>query len=353
MWFRRDLRLGDNPALAAAAASGAVVPLYVLDPALLARSGPNRVRFLLASLRALDESVGGALVVRVGDPARVVLEVAVTAMAETVRVTGDFTPYGRRRDSVVARALASDGRRLVATDSPYAVVPGTVRKEDGEPYAVFTPFSRSWDRVGWDAPVGAPVVKWAGHAIASDPLPSAPASQASLPAAGEAAAHARADAFFSGPADTYAENRDTPGRAGTSQLSVDLRWGALHPRQLLARLAPQRSHDVFGTELCWREFYADVVHHHPASAWRSHKPSMAAFPVDTDGEARARFADWARGETGYPIVDAGMRQLLSVGWMHNRVRMITASFLVKDLHLPWQWGARHFMDHLVDGDLAS
>jgi deoxyribodipyrimidine photo-lyase len=147
--------------------------------------------------------------------------------------------------------------------------------------------------------------------------------------------------------------RNLPGVAGTSRLSAALRWGVLHPRQLLGELLPERPHEVFRSELAWREFYADVLFRRPESAWRSLQPRMDAMPVDGDDRARARFAAWRHGRTGYPIVDAGMRELLATGWMHNRVRMITASFLVKDLHLPWQWGARHFLRHLVDGDLAS
>jgi deoxyribodipyrimidine photo-lyase len=127
----------------------------------------------------------------------------------------------------------------------------------------------------------------------------------------------------------------------------------VHPRQLLADLGPERGHEVFASELAWREFYADVLFRRPETAWENLDPKMASMVVDTDAAARARFDRWATGTTGFPIVDAGMRQLLSTGWMHNRVRMLVASFLVKDLHLPWQWGARHFMSHLVDGDLAS
>jgi deoxyribodipyrimidine photo-lyase len=132
-----------------------------------------------------------------------------------------------------------------------------------------------------------------------------------------------------------------------------LRWGVVHPRQLLADLGPERGHEVFASELAWREFYADVLLREPDSAWTNLNRRLDAMPIDRDAAARRRFERWAAGTTGYPFVDAGMRQLLATGWMHNRVRMVVASFLVKDLHLPWQWGARHFMAHLVDGDLAS
>ena len=136
-------------------------------------------------------------------------------------------------------------------------------------------------------------------------------------------------------------------------MSIALRWGIVHPRQLLDDLEPTRAHDVFRAELAWREFYADVLFRRPETAWQNLQSKMDAMPVDVDRRAKRRFGSWQAGLTGFPIVDAGMRQLRATGWMHNRVRMIVASFLVKDLHLPWQWGARHFMQHLLDGDLAS
>jgi deoxyribodipyrimidine photo-lyase len=351
LWFRRDLRLADHPALAAAATEGDVVPLFVWDPLLVDRSGLARLHHLRASLDALGGPIGG-LVERTGDPVDVVPAVAAEAGVATVHVSLDTNPYGRARDAEVARRLAADGRALVATGSPYAVEPGAVRTKAGTPFAVFTPFRRAWEATGWDAPGPAPLPDWVVLPGAPRP-PLPPLGDVELPAAGEWAAHARLDAFLAGPADRYDLDRNDPGVEGTSRLSIDLRWGTLHPRQVLDRLGPSRAHDVFRSELAWREFYADVLWHRPASARQSLQPAMARVPVDTDAAARARFRSWAHGRTGYPIVDAGMRQLAATGWMHNRVRMITASFLVKDLHLPWQWGARHFMRHLVDGDLAS
>jgi deoxyribodipyrimidine photo-lyase len=167
------------------------------------------------------------------------------------------------------------------------------------------------------------------------------------------AAHARWEEFASGALGRYASARDRPDLAGTSGLSPYLRFGMIHPRQLLGELGESKSERVFATELAWREFYADVLFRHPRSGWENLDRRMDAMRPDTGRDARRRFEAWQRGETGYPLVDAGMRQLLAAGWMHNRVRMVVASFLVKDLHLPWQWGARHFMVHLVDGDLAS
>jgi deoxyribodipyrimidine photo-lyase len=354
MWFRRDLRLADNPALSVAAEHGPVVPLFVIDPVLFERSGTPRAAFLVAALRELGASMDRKLVVRFGDPIAVVPAVAAEVAADTVFAAGDHGPYGTRRDRAVSAALAADGRRLELIASPYAVEPGSVRKQDGSTYRVFTPFARAWAARGWDAPMAAPRVDWLGDPeVACAGYPRIPPTAVQIPPAGERAAHERLDAFLAGPLARYDTGRDRPDLEGTSRLSVDLRWGVLHPRQILVHLGDEPAHRSFRGELAWREFYADVLHHRPDAAWHELQPAMAAMAVDRDGPAHARFACWSAGTTGYPIVDAGMRQLDATGWMHNRVRMIAASFLVKDLHLPWQWGARHFMDHLVDGDLAS
>ena len=174
-----------------------------------------------------------------------------------------------------------------------------------------------------------------------------------LARAGEDAASNRLDHFLRGKVHDYADARDRPGDDATSRLSADLKWGVLHPRQVLSRLGRSDGERTFATELCWRDFYADVLFHRPESARRSMDERVGSMPWDHGADAEERFAAWTQGRTGFPIVDAGMRQLLAEGWMHNRVRMIVASFLVKDLHLPWQRGARWFMQHLVDGDLAS
>ena len=365
MWFRRDLRLVDNPALIAAGADGAeVVPVFVIDPT-FASSGAPRLAYLHGALRSLDASIrrhsGAGLVIRHGDPSSVMPALATETGADTVFVARDYSPYGRRRDGAVKLALERDGRHLKGVGSPYAVGPGNVTKDDGTPYAVFTPFSKVWRRVGWDLPVDAPGddFRWAvDSGIGSEPLGDRPDPGIELPEAGEDAARDRWSHFVrSDGVDDYADRRDLPAVAGTSQLSPALKWGTIHPRQLLADLdasgAGSKGHTVFSSELAWREFYADVLHQQPRTAWENLNSKMDAMPVDTDAAAQRRFDRWAAGETGFGIVDAGMRQLASSGWMHNRVRMIVASFLVKDLHLPWQWGARWFMQHLIDGDLAS
>ncbi|MCU1359853.1 MAG: Deoxyribodipyrimidine photo-lyase [Ilumatobacteraceae bacterium] len=360
LWFRRDLRVSDHLALAAAHAAGDVVPLFVVDPLFTATSGAPRRAFMARALRDLDEQLGGALVYRHGDPVDVVPAVAREVGADTVFVSRDYGPYGRRRDGEIAARLEADGRRLRGEGSPYAVDPGSVSKADGSPYAVFTPFSRQWFEVGaprWQQRPATPkvaAVQWVGSPdIACDGPPDEPQTSAHLPPTKSSAVHRHWNSFVTDGLDDYAARRNLPAIEGTSRMSPALRWGLVHPCELLDDLGHSRAHDRYRTELAWREFYADVLFHRPESARENLRQPMNAMHVDTDAAARKRFAAWCEGRTGYPIVDAGMRELLGIGWMHNRVRMIVASFLVKDLHLPWQWGARHFMQHLVDGDLAS
>jgi deoxyribodipyrimidine photo-lyase len=362
MWFRRDLRLGDHPALAEAATTGEVLPLFVVDPQLWGTAGVPRRDHLRRSLQALDEAIDGALVVRAGNPEQAVAEVAREVGATSVYVSADFGPYGSTRDRRVEQVLAAAGVTLQRTGSPYAVSPGRVRKPDGSPYRVYSPFYRAWCSHGWRPPAVVPPISWA-TGVDGEPLPGVPRDRSgpdrsALPAAGEDAALARWRTFVDEGLDGYAEARDRPDLDATSRLSVYLKYGELHPRTLLAELGPSdekltKGREVFRKELAWREFYADVLHHEPRTAVDYYRQEFAGLPYDEGPGADERLAAWQQGETGYPMVDAGMRQLLTEGWMHNRVRMIVASFLVKDLHIEWQHGARWFMQHLVDGDLAS
>ncbi|MGA0879668.1 MAG: cryptochrome/photolyase family protein [Ilumatobacteraceae bacterium] len=362
MWFRRDLRLADNPALAAAIAEHTeVLPVFVVDPFLVGRSGRARLAYMAAALSALDRDIGGALTVRSGDPVEVIPTLADEYDCGEVFVAKDFAPYGRRRDQEVAARLAAADRRLRGVGSPYAVDPGRVTKDDGSPYSVFTPYSKRWLAEGWTAPLEAPSrPNWCTEAgdrngSIGDALGNPTVEFELLPHT-EASVQDQWDEFRWRGAeglDGYAERRNDPGVPGSSRLSAALRWGVVHPRQLLADLQPSKSHDTYRSELAWREFYADVLYRFPDTGWRNLNRKMDGLVHDSGPVAERRFAAWCRGETGYPIVDAGMRELITTGWMHNRVRMIVASFLVKDLHLPWQWGARFFMQHLVDGDLAS
>lgn len=360
MWFRRDLRTADHPALLAAvsAADGSrVLPLFVLDDALWEPSGTPRRDRLVRSLTALSASLDGALVVRRGRPEDVVPAVAAELGAAAVHVTGDAGPYGRKRDERVATALTEAGRDLVVTESPYAVGPGRVLNGSGSPYQVFTAFHRAWREHGWPDPAPKPAgARWA-RAPESDGLPALDDRDlADLPdhraEAGEDAAHSRWVDFLENRLSGYATARDRPDLDGTSRMSEHLKWGEVHPRTLLRDLAGRGGDGarVYSQELGWREFYADVLWHRPETAREYLRPEYAGMAYDEPGEG---FEAWCAGRTGFPFVDAGMRQLLELGWIHNRLRMVVASFLVKDLHVEWQHGARHFLQHLCDGDLAS
>lgn len=358
LWLRRDLRRHDHPALCAAAQDGPVAILFVLDPEFFDPAGKVRQAWLAHTLRATAAAYEGRLCLRVGDPREVVPQFAAEVGATTVHVSAETEPDGAKRDAEVRARLADAGVDWVATGSPYAVAPGRVRTTEGKPYQVFTPFLRAWRTHGWRPPAEPDQVPtfiqvesddraWNRLEAAMDE-PGLPA----LPEAGEDAALHRWRTFLTEGLAEYAELRDRPDCDGTSQLSPYFKFGVLHPRTLLADLAgaPDTSSERFVTELAWREFYADVLFHRPQSLWSDLTPALRQMEYDQPADSIQR---WREGTTGFPIVDAGMRQLLQSGWMHNRVRMITASFLCKDLHVWWPTGARHFLDHLLDADLAS
>jgi deoxyribodipyrimidine photo-lyase len=341
LWFRRDLRLRDHPALLVAGSD--VVPVFVLDDVLLSTSGANRRAFLFRALRSLDDDLGGALRVVAGPP-EIALPLLVKASgASSVHISSDHGPYGRARDSRVAEALGEVP--LIATGSPYGVTPGSLTTGGGTPYKVFTPFARAWRERGIHSPATGPVPRWTDGGVASVGVPADP-DAADLPEASEAAALARWAEFRDKDLEDYAEGRNTAEH--TSRVSPYLKYGLLHPRTLHAELGGSDSERTFATELIWRDFYADVLWHRPDSARAD--LNLQGLEYDEPGPL---LEAWAKGRTGYPIVDAAMRQLLAEGWMPNRLRMVTASFLTKDLHVWWRHGARHLMEHLVDGDLAS
>ncbi len=367
MWFRRDLRLADHPALLAADDEGEVLPLVVVEPPQLTDVRPP-ARRLLRSIAALQESTRGALLVRCGDPEELVPLVAAAVGAERVHVTRDTTPAGRERDARVAARLEAKGAELVTTGSPCAVGPGTVRTGEGRPYQVFTPFARAWRDHGWPSPAG-PVGEGAwsrdgrevlagiGTPVEEEVRAAAEETGVDGPA-GEDAALRRWHAFLEHDLEAYGVERDRPDLDVTSRMSVHLAHGEVHPRTMLADLAshPAADDDAvhrFVTELAWREFYADVLWHRPDSAWTDLRGTLSGLAYDEGPETDRLVEAWQAGRTGFPFVDAGMRQLAAEGFMHNRVRMVAASMLTKDLHVWWPVGARHFLDHLLDGDLAS
>ena len=354
LWLRRDLRLSDHPALLAAAESAeSVVPLFVLDDVLLGPAGAPRTAFLFRCLRDLVVRTGGALRVVRGRPEEVVPRLAQQVGAVSVHISSDHGPYGRSRDGAVATALGEVP--LVATGSPYAVAPGTLTRNDGQPYSVYSPFLRAWQQRGAAPPAQAPdALRWTDGDAATDAVPHDPElGEVELPEAGEEAARARWQSFGQSDLHDYADLRSRPDADRSSHLSVYLKYGCLHPRTLLAALGSGPGADAYRREIVFRDFYADVLWHRPDSARHEVQPKLAAYPYDSGELAERRYTAWVQGRTGYPFVDAGMRQLNSQAWMHNRVRMVVASFLTKDLHLHWRRGAAHFMSQLRDADLAS
>jgi deoxyribodipyrimidine photo-lyase len=363
VWFRRDLRLADHPALLAAlAAADQVVPVFVVDRALLhgRASGPNRRAFLHGALQTLAtdlDALGGRLLLREGDPVRVLPALAREAGADAVYCSREYTPYAVRRDAAVERALREDGRQLLALPGLYLSDFDELRTGEGSPFRVFSPFARAARAAGWDDPLPAPT---------RVPVPSEPASDLSsgwqafgLDGAVEvtppdpAAALERLRWFVATRVDGYGRARNMLDTDGTSRLSPYLRFGLVSPGQVAAaagRDGRSSGRETFVSELLWRDFYAYVLYHRPQSAWAHMRPEFADFQFQDDPDA---VADWRQGRTGYPLVDAGMRQLTGQGWVHNRARMVVASFLTKHLLADWRDGARFFLRHLMDGDLAS
>ncbi|MGV0785479.1 deoxyribodipyrimidine photo-lyase [Mycolicibacterium sp. XJ2] len=354
LWFRRDLRLRDLPSLlAAAAVDGEVFACYVLDPRLEASAGARRLQYLYDALRDLRDGLGGRLYVTRGRPEKRIPAATKAIGASAVHISADYTPFARRRDDAVAAALGDIP--LEASGSPYLVSPGRVTKPDGTPYKVFTPFHRAWREHGWRAPAtsGPKSARWLdpSDVVGAVDIPDA-GVDLDMPA-GETAARKQWKSFVANGLDTYADDRNRPDLNGTSRMSAHLKFGTIHPRTMAADLGRGEGAQAYLRELAFRDFYAAVLGEWPRSVWWNFNRSFDGMSLDDGPDAQKRFEAWKEGRTGYPIVDAGMRQLAETGWMHNRVRMIVASFLVKDLHLPWQWGARWFLEQLVDGDMAS
>ncbi len=357
-WIRRDLRLEDNPALTAALEPGTgVLPVFILDQHLLSKPAAPRQAFLFDGLRALDDSLrrlGSGLILRQGDPLRELILLVAESGAQRIYAEEDYSPYAVRRDAAVSRALDLHLVHGLGVHPPAAVV-----RPDGKPYTVFTPFSRTWKALPFSsallsAPAGLPPLP----RLASLPLPQTP--NPSIFPAGEREARRRLQIFISGPIGVYGEGRNRLDLDGTSALSPYLRFGMLSARQAVSaalhaiQSAPNAlSREGAATwlnELIWREFFQSILYHFPGVLRSAFRPGMRAIPWrDQTRDLQA----WQSGLTGYPVVDAGMRQLAATGWMHNRARMITASFLVKHLLINWQEGERWFMQNLVDGDPAA
>lgn len=363
-WFRKDLRLQDNEALTSAvlaahqSSNNTVYCVFGFNSQSFEKLEGIRQHSLSESVKELANSLGGKLNLLAANTNDELAANLVSACSETgsleVFAMQSFDPEGIEQQQTVARVLAANGLALALVGSAYAVKPGSVQKPDGLNYRVYTPFYKSWNQLAQVNPIELPKDKAVWGSLKDQSLSINPSKESPIKViAGEAFALRTFDRFRKRALDEYDEKRNRADLSGTSHLSHALAHGEIHPRTLLSVLGDSNAHEVFRKEIAWREFYADVLHHYPHTVNDYYEPKFKQLKYDTGAEAEKKFAAWCKGETGFPMVDAGMRQLLTEGWMHNRVRMIVASFLVKDLHLEWTWGAAHFEAHLSDFDPAS
>jgi deoxyribodipyrimidine photo-lyase len=361
VWFTRDLRVHDHPALRAALdGADRVVPVFCFDDRLLGGrhgSGP-RTQFMLECLADLDERLEGTLVFRRGSPETELPALAREAGATELHYSADSGPFARRRIARVERALREAGVACFAHPGLHAVDDlDAIRTQQGTPYTVFSPFHRRWlesprrgvlgrPRAFGELPAG--VHKGRLPSLAAlrfseqveDPLPG-----------GETHARERLARFLSEDVSAYGDNHDALGTDRTSRLSPYLHFGCLSPREVEERLPRGEGAAAFRRQLCWRDFYHHVLLHHPRNA-RSEFQERYRGAISWSASER-RFEAWREGRTGFPLVDAGMRQLRREGWMHNRARLVVGSFLTKHLGIDWRRGERWFMRWLIDGDEAN
>jgi deoxyribodipyrimidine photo-lyase len=377
-WFRRDFRITDNTALlaavTAAGSDGEVIPVYIASDWKGSHewTGPARQEFLcgcLASLAKNLEAIGGRLIIRKGDAVVELEKLTAETGATAIFANRDPDPFGRAVEAQLEKMASDKGIKLSLHKDVCIHERDEVRTGQDTIYRVFTPYSKVWFGLPKPTPLPAPKKISTPPGFASLPLPKLSdwglTPGARIPEPGERAARERLKAFVAGPMATYGEQRDIPSLAGTSHLSQDLRFGLISPRQIYAAakrveegLPPEgrKSTMKFLAEIVWREFYMQLLWHYPElleqefnPTWRGMEwPGLPGYP-----DAAEPFQHWCEGRTGFPIIDAAMRQLAATGWMHNRARMITAMFLTKDLHLDWRLGEAFFMRSLVDGEIAS
>ena len=370
-WFRKDLRLDDNTALHAVTgeAAGDVVPFYTSEPSILARPdiAPIRVKFVLDALADLDRAcrrAGSRLALAHGEAVETVLAAARACGADAVSWNDEYEPALIARDAAVEKALRSAGLGVRRFHDRQLVPPDAVLTKDGKPYTVYSAYRRACEALPVPLPSPAPAVTrlaphdLPGRALASldrlgFPQPP-PAKAVELWPGGATAGKKRLKTFLADGLVRYAAERDFPAAGAHSRLSADLKFGTLGVRRIVQQVSEaagsSASVDKFISELRWRDFYAQVLFHHPHVEHGAFRREFDAIEWENRDDW---FAAWCEGRTGYPIVDAGMRELAATGFMHNRVRMIVASFLTKDLLTDWRKGERWFMRNLVDGDLAN
>ncbi|MBB5152551.1 cryptochrome/photolyase family protein [Saccharopolyspora phatthalungensis] len=357
--FTRDLRVHDSPVLRQAAEADRVVPLFVFDEQVLSSrfNRPNRMAFLLDCLRDLDRSLrdlGGKLVIRRGDPVAEVAELVDSQHATEVHIARDVSTRALTREQELHHALTERDCSLHVHDAVItAQPPGRVVPVGNDHFAVFTPFFRRWAEFPLRPVLAPPRAIRLPSGIRTSRLPARSKLCAGdvsprLPSGGERSARDRVRQWFDAGIGEYSEGHDDLAGDATSRLSPYLHFGCISPVELIEQCGPSEAERDFVRQLAWREFHHQVLAARPACSHRDYRPRQDRWRHDPQA-----LQAWRDGRTGIPIVDAGMRQLAWEGWMHNRARLITASFLTKTLHLDWRLGAQHFLDLLVDGDIAN
>jgi len=371
LWFRRDLRVTDNTALHGAAKLGLpLVPVYILSQWRDTHSwtGPNRQHFLCGSLASLSknlDALGGRLIVRQGQAVAELRKLAIESKAVAIHFNADPDPFGKSTEQAVRAMCGELGIQCKITADTTLHGPDEVLTQSALPYRVYTPYSRNWLNLPKPSPLRKLTALQTPPNLRSLPLPTtriwgwSPPPDHQILEPGERAARDRLAQALKGKVQAYATKRDFPAESGTSRISQDLRFGLISIRTVYAEamkarakadLAGQAGIDVFVKELAWREFYFAILHHFPNVLDEEFNADWRGLPWE---QPNARFEAWKEGRTGFPIVDAGMRELKTTGFMHNRVRMITAMFLTKDLHIDWKLGESWFMQNLIDGEIAS
>ncbi len=359
-WFRRDLRVRDNQGLMAACeASEEVIPLYLLSDWSGDHSwtGPKRQNFLCQCLASLSKNIshlGGQLIIRQGRALQELETLITESGSEALFLNRDLDHFGRETEN----ALKELCQRLGVAYHDYKDMvlhePHEVLKGDGTSYRVYTPYSRPWLALEKPKSTGTPKKIQTPPEIATLPLPTLKTWDLEFDGedvltGGERAARDRMESALSGRLESYDDQRDIPSLLGTSRLSQDLRFGTISVRELYHK-AKERASPQYLKELAWREFYFQILSHFPEVLTHEFKSDWRGLPWYEPDE---KFTAWKTGQTGFPIIDAGIRELLATGFMHNRVRMIVAMFLTKDLHLDWRLGEQFFLQHLIDGEIAS
>jgi deoxyribodipyrimidine photo-lyase len=356
--FNRDLRVHDNPALAAAARAERTLPLFVFDERLLGSrfAAPNRVAFLREALLDLDEALkraGGLLFLRRGDPVAETIAVARECGAEELHVSADYSAYATARQRRLATACAEERIGFHAHPGATIVPPGAVTPGGGDHFKVFTPYHRAWSELPLRRRVGPPRRLSVPNRLRAGRLPALGKLTGGSPSpnrakGGESEGRRLARAFLRDGLTDYDERHDDLPGDGTSRLSAHLRFGCVSPLALMEEARERKGGGPFVRQLCWRDFHHQVLAANPSLPHRDYRPRR-----DRWSRSRRALEAWQQGRTGYPLVDAAMRQLRQEGFMHNRARMTVASFLTKDLYIDWRAGAWHFWDLLSDGEIAN